>query len=156
MKFYNCTIGTVIEGNGTNINYGTQYFCCGEEKKKPHYDEAEVVEDEEEDEGVCPITLTDEQQAAFDRAAEANFIKPLGNGKYRLLGQKVSLAYFIGKLFCRDYVDSKYKTWKIVGDFPSNAIEAMFGEKNIASYRSNRKDGNPPRDYKTIDGFIEE
>lgn len=152
-KYKNCNIGQVIESGGN----ATMHVHMGEEKKQPHYDKAEVVEDEDEDEdeGVCPITLTDEQQAAFDRAAEANFIKPLGNGKYRLLGQKVSLAYFIGRLFCKDYVDSKYKTWKRVGDFPSNAIEAMFGEKNIASYRSNRKDGNPPRDYKTIDGFIE-
>lgn len=102
-------------------------------------------------------SLTVEQQAAFSRAEEAGYMTSQGYGKYKWLGQKVSLAYFIGRLFCGDYVEyrGKITIWKVGDNFPSQTMTAMFGYSDLGTIRSNRKDGNPPRDYRDIDRFVE-
>lgn len=154
-KYNNCNIGQVVEkgGNGT-----VHVHMDG--KKEPNCSTAEYAEEvdgEEADGDALSFPLTADQQAAFDRAVEGNLLRSLGNGKYRLIGQKVSLAYFIGRLFCRDYVESKNgaRAWRVVDDFPTKAMTAMFGIDDLATTRSTRKNGTPPKDYRDIDGFIE-
>lgn len=105
--------------------------------------------------------LTESQQQALSLAVERGYMSPIGDGTYDWKLSKVLLAYFLGRLFCGDYISTDNvagrEEWTAGGkDFPEQQLCRLFGLQAISINRRSRLGKAVPEGYEKIEGLIEE
>lgn len=107
------------------------------------------------------LQLTSTQQQAFALAIERGYMSDCGDGTYHWRLSKVLLAYFLGRLFCGDYVSrdnvAEREEWISGGkDYPEAQLASLFDAGNVAANRRTRLGKAVPEGYEKIEGVIGE
>lgn len=107
------------------------------------------------------MKLTEAQQQAFILAVERDYMSPIGDGTYDWKLPKVLLAYFLGRLFCGDYISTDNvagrEEWTSGNkDFPEQQLCQLFGMQSISANRRTRLGKVVPDGYEKIESLIEE
>lgn len=107
------------------------------------------------------LKLTPMQEDAFSLAVSRSYMSPNGDGSYDWKLPKVLLAYFLGRLFCGDYISTDNvagrEEWTSGNkDFPEQQLCQLFGMQSISANRRTRLGKVLPDGYEKIESIIEE
>lgn len=107
------------------------------------------------------LVLTPKQQQAFSLAVERGYMTRGDDGTYQWQLPKVLLAYFLGRLFCGDYISTDNvahrKEWTAGSkDLPERQLVRLLGLRAIAANRRTRLGKSMPNGYEKIEDLIDE